>query len=101
LEAVATDTPARSATSRMVGALPIDRSPPGVADTRLGFPQFLYNVLGYVSGPRNVKRPFVVNCAIGFDRESATVSRWARRQESGGSPRRMRAASATVCRPIS
>jgi hypothetical protein len=32
LEAVATDTPARSATSRMVGVLPIDRSPPGVAD---------------------------------------------------------------------
>jgi hypothetical protein len=32
LEAVATDTPARSATSRMVAVLPIDRSPPGVAD---------------------------------------------------------------------
>jgi hypothetical protein len=38
LEAVATDTPARSATSRMVGVLPIDRSPPGVADNRAGSP---------------------------------------------------------------
>ena len=39
--------------------------------------------------------------SIGFERERATVSRCARRQESGGRPRRMRSASATVCRPIS
>ena len=39
--------------------------------------------------------------SIGFERERATVSRCARRQESGGRPRRTRPASATVWRPIS
>jgi hypothetical protein len=40
LEAVATDTPARSATSRMVGVLPIDSSPPAPTFELGSFPGF-------------------------------------------------------------
>ena len=51
--------------------------------------------------PLDVKRRAASAALDRLRARQTTVSRCARRQESGGRPRRMSSASATVCRPIS